>query len=114
MTSWQRCHSAKLVGKLGFLYVVHYCLLVYLNFVVLLALEMHVDIRSRIKPVEPSLMSAVQCVALRIMEVVTDFLLKGEWTGDLIDKWKEAVQILETVVEMMPLQVSQHCPGIIL
>ena len=80
--------------------------------VVLLVLEMDVGIRSCRESVEPHLMSSVQCVALRIVEVVADFLLKGEWTGSLIDKWEEAVQMLETVVKTMPLQVSDYCPGI--
>ena len=75
-------------------------------------LETNADIRSSRNSVEPHLMPAVQCVALRILEVVADFLLKGEWTGVLIDKWKGAVQTLETVAEAMPVQVSNYCHGI--
>ena len=89
--------------------VLHCCL--YLNSVVLLVLEIDDDIKSSREPMEPHLMSAVQCVALRILEVVAEFLLKGEWTGDLINKWKELIQILETVVKVMPFQMSKYCPG---
>ena len=89
-------------------------LLFVYDYVVLLVLEMDVDIRSCRESVEPHLISAAQCVALRVLEVVADFLLKGQWTGVLIDKWKGAVQTLETVVEAMPVQVSKYSPGIYL
>ena len=55
--------------------------------------------------------AAAWCVALRMLDVVENFSLKGEWRGDLIDKWREAFQLLEAVSKGLPLQVSKHHPG---
>jgi hypothetical protein len=51
------------------------------------------------------LMSAVQSVTLRMLNVISHFLLNGDWKEDLVDKWKNALQALETVTEG---HISRH------
>ena len=43
----------------------------------------------------PRLRSAVWCAMLRMLDVVADFLSRGQWRDDLIDKWREAFRLLE-------------------
>ena len=81
--------------------------------VLLLMLEIQVDNRTatnRDLTAGPQVKSAAWCVVLRMLDVVESFSLKGEWRGDLIDKWREAFQLLEAV-SGLPLQVSKHHPG---
>ena len=77
-------------------------------------LEIQVDNRTatdRDLTAGPQVKSAAWCVVLRMLDVVESFSLKGEWSGDLIDKWREAFQLLEAVSKGLPLQVSKHHPG---
>ena len=53
------------------------------------------------------LVSPVWCVMLRMLDLVADFLLKGNWREDLIDKWKDAFQMLEAVDEGLPDPVAK-------
>ena len=59
-------------------------------------------------------MLATQCVALRMLDVVAHFSLKREWSDCLIDKWREAFQVLESVARGIdhPLSMSKDHPGI--
>ena len=59
----------------------------------------------------PQVLSAAWCVVLRVLDVVANFSEKGVWRSDLIDKWREAFQLLEAVRKGMPLQVSKYHPG---
>ena len=59
----------------------------------------------------PRLISAAWCVAITMLDVVADFLVKGEFRGDLIEKWQEAFQLLEAVNKGLPLQASTYHTG---
>ena len=74
---------------------------------------MKVDSRNTVWTPEPHLLSAASCVVLRMSDVVAEFSSNGEWQHDLIDKWKEAFQMLEVVGEGLPCQLSTSHPGII-
>ena len=60
----------------------------------------------------PRLLSAAWCVALRMLDVVAEFSSRGEWRHDLINKWKEAFQMLEAVGEGQPCQLCTSHLGI--
>ena len=77
--------------------------------VLLLALEGEFDSRDIVVMPRLCITSAAWGVAVRMLDVVADFSLKGEWNADLIDKWKEAFQTLEAVGRGMPLQLSEYC-----
>ena len=59
----------------------------------------------------PRLVSAAWCVALQMLEVVANFLLKGQWGDDLVDKWKEAFQSFEAIDVGCPHPLSKYHPG---
>jgi hypothetical protein len=57
----------------------------------------------------PPLLSAGWCLALRILNMVVEFTLEGEWQGDLIEKWREAYQMLEVLdKELLDQALENH------
>jgi hypothetical protein len=60
----------------------------------------------------------VQSATLRIMNVISHFLLSGKSTDikDLLDKWNNAFQVLENMTKRlhMPKHMSRHFPSVLM
>jgi hypothetical protein len=58
------------------------------------------------------LASAVQCAAVRMLDVISHFLLTGKWKKDLLDQWKHALQAMETENESLPIEHMSRYPPV--
>ena len=62
----------------------------------------------------PCLVTAARCVALRMLDVIAEFSLNGEWEEDLIDKWQAAFTTLEALDKWQLCQLPSNHQGITL
>jgi hypothetical protein len=59
----------------------------------------------------PHLVSAAWILSLRILNVIAEFTLKRDWRHDLIEKWKEAYQMLEAIDRELSCQALEYRTG---
>ena len=60
----------------------------------------------------PRLVTAAKCTVLRMLDVVAEFSLKGEWNKELIDKWQAAFTTLEALDKGKLCQLPSNQTGI--
>ena len=60
----------------------------------------------------PCLVTAARCVALRVLDVIAEFSMNGEWKEELIDKWQAAFMTLEALDKGQLCQLPLNHQGI--
>ena len=60
----------------------------------------------------PRLVTAAKCTVLRMLDVVAEFSLKGEWNEVLIAKWQAAFTTLTALDKGQLCQLPLEHPGI--
>lgn len=59
----------------------------------------------------PHLQSAAWILSLRILNIVAEFTTNRDWGHDLIEKWKEAYQVLEAIDRELSCQALEYHTG---
>ena len=65
-----------------------------------------------VRTLRPCLVTAARCVALRMLDVIAEFSMNGEWNEELIDKWQAAFTTLEALDKWQLCQLPSNHQGI--